>query len=210
MNVTQQTWRYIAQHPTIKDCILKGLINYSQLARQICADLNLDQFDAVLVACRRYARRRKDQGSLDAKIRALVERSKLRIRSKVIVARLDKQTSPDKLSTFTSEVRSKRGDLNIIEGEDAYTVITTLEYEPKVKSQFSRELLKLNKSLVQIVMLFDHKIESTPGIVSYAFGLLFENGVNVVEEMSCWNELMFIVNEEDLQKALSALHLAGS
>ena len=56
-NITKLTEGYIAEHPFVKDCLKKGLINYSSLTRQICQDLNLDprkNFDAILIACRRF------------------------------------------------------------------------------------------------------------------------------------------------------------
>jgi len=59
-NITKLTEQYIAEHPSVKDCLKKGLINYSSLTRKLCKDLNLDlkkNFDAILIACRRYHRK---------------------------------------------------------------------------------------------------------------------------------------------------------
>jgi hypothetical protein len=70
MNITKLTESYIAEHPSVKDCLKKGFINYSSLTRQICKDLNLDakkNFDAVLIACRRYYRKISKETVLEKK-----------------------------------------------------------------------------------------------------------------------------------------------
>jgi len=35
MNIAKVTKSYIKKHPSIKDCIYKGVVNYSALAREI-------------------------------------------------------------------------------------------------------------------------------------------------------------------------------
>ena len=54
-SLAEKTRVYIDAHPSIKDCVSKGLINYSSLARIIMKDLELDNEEAVMIACRRYA-----------------------------------------------------------------------------------------------------------------------------------------------------------
>jgi len=39
MNITKLSEKYINEHPSIKDCVRKGLINYSSLTRQIASEL---------------------------------------------------------------------------------------------------------------------------------------------------------------------------
>ncbi|MDP6139498.1 MAG: hypothetical protein QGI89_05420, partial [Candidatus Woesearchaeota archaeon] len=71
VNVTNLTEKYIAEHPFVKDCLKRGLINYSSLTRQICLELNLnakDNFDAVLIACRRFYRKIKAEATIEKKI----------------------------------------------------------------------------------------------------------------------------------------------
>jgi aspartokinase len=57
-------------------------------------------------------------------------------------------------------------------------------------------------------MVFDERIETTPGVVSFIYGLLSDNGINVQEEMSCWTDLMIIIDEKNAAKAMRVLSLA--
>jgi len=52
MNIKKAVFAYIEGRPSIKDCLKKGLINYSSLTRQIIKDLGIteDDFDATLIA----------------------------------------------------------------------------------------------------------------------------------------------------------------
>ena len=78
VNITKLTESYIAEHPFVKDCLKKGIINYSSLTRQICSDLNLDikkNFDAILIACRRFYRKIKTEAATEKKIFHFIEKS---------------------------------------------------------------------------------------------------------------------------------------
>lgn len=54
---------FINRHPPIKECMRKGLINYSSLARLILHHFRLEKknFDSILVASRRFARKLKER-----------------------------------------------------------------------------------------------------------------------------------------------------
>lgn len=205
MNATRLTQRYILEHPSVRDCLSRGLINYSALAREICGAYNVNSFDAVLMACRRYMRRVKSAVSNERKILDLVHSAKLNIRNKVIVAIIERPRQFSKLTQLQSEIRADQGDINVVHGEDVVTVITNVEYEPQIRSALKPYIKKITHNLAQITMLFDPRIEVTPGVVSYIYGLLSQNGINVLEEMSCWTDLMFVIEEADLPKAVKAL-----
>ena len=53
-NITKITENYIRTHPAIKQSIKNNIINYSKLARLISKEKNIKNFDAILIACRRY------------------------------------------------------------------------------------------------------------------------------------------------------------
>ena len=92
-NITKLTEDYIAAHPFVKDCLKKGLINYSSLTRQICLDLNLNvkkNFDAVLIACRRYYGKIKTSATSEKKILDILKNSKIEVKNKINAIVLEK------------------------------------------------------------------------------------------------------------------------
>ncbi|GAI74548.1 unnamed protein product [marine sediment metagenome] len=55
--IAQLAARYIEDHPVIRDCLAKDMVNYSKLARKIGSDLNIKNITAITAACRRHAMR---------------------------------------------------------------------------------------------------------------------------------------------------------
>ena len=54
-------------------------------------------------------------------------------------------------------------------------------------------------------MIFSKNIETTPGVISHIYTLLGANGINILEEMSCWTDVMLIVSEKDAVLAAQLL-----
>ncbi|NTV23224.1 MAG: hypothetical protein HGA85_02505 [Nanoarchaeota archaeon] len=205
MNITKLVWAYIAERPSIRDCMKKGLVNHSELARQICEHHKMDKFDACLIACRRYAEKEAPKIDNENSIRDLMKTSKLRVRNKIMVAIIEKPRDMESVLVFEKNIRKKRGDINIIEGEDVVTVITNETYSDEVKEYFKSRVIRVTKGLAQVNMVFDERIESTSGVVSHVYSLLSEYGINILEEMSCWTDLMLIIDEKDLAKSVNCL-----
>lgn len=204
-SVSKLTQSYIRNHPSVRDAIIDGIVNYSALARQICSEYQLDSFDAVQIACRRFSTQVKKSGSNERKIIGLMKSSRLNIRSKMIVATAVKPKNYEQIDKLQNEIRRSKGDLNIIEGESALTIITNSEYESEIRRYLRGKILRVTGSLAQVTMIFNEDIERVPGVVSYVYSVLYKNGINICEEMSCWTDLMFMIKEQDLSKALSLL-----
>ena len=203
--VTDIVRRYIFNHPSLRDCLIKNLINYSSLARKICEEENLEQFDAVLAACRRYAARFKNSSLNEIAISSLISKSKIRVRNKIIVAVIEKPRDFEKIHALRKLARKNRGDFNSIEGEDVVTLITNEEFLPDIKVAFKGRIKIVTEDLVQISMIFGRKIETTPGVTAFVYSLLAEKGINVREEMSCWTDILIVIDQKDMARALSVL-----
>lgn len=205
MNITNLTNQYIVERPSINDCIKKGLINYSALSREICEHSSINSFDAVLIACRRYSWKIKKDEIHEKDIMNLMKSVKLRIRNKIIVAIIEKPRFLERIYDLQKKIKKEKGDFNLIEGENVLTIVTNSKYLDEIKQLFKFNLLKINKNLVQITMIFDPLIETTSGVVTYVYNLLAQKGINILEEMSCWTDLMIILDEKDLARAVEVL-----
>src|SRR3989338_5883546 len=85
MNITKVTEQYINERPSIRDCVKKKLINYSRLSRQVIRESRLksSDFDAVLIAARRYFWKLSKLAAAEDKIRSLLGRSRIEIKNKM-------------------------------------------------------------------------------------------------------------------------------
>ena len=207
MKATDITRSYIRQHPSIRACLREGLVNYSALARQICEEHSIKSTAAVLVACRRERERllRSDQAA--GEIAKLMRNAKVNIRTKIAVATIEKQRTLEKLDELHRHVRKARGDFILIEGQEVITIITGREFVPHIRKLLRSKVLRLSEDLVQVSMVMDPSIEHTPGVSAYIYGVLYENGINIREETSCWTDVIFVIEEKDLPKAVRVLSL---
>ena len=48
-------------------------------------------------------------------------------------------------------------------------------------------------------------VEETTGFVAYIYSLFGENGVNILETMSCWTDTIFITSEDDIPTVMKFL-----
>ncbi len=208
INITKLTEKHISDHPSVKDCLKKGMINYSKLTRQIASDLKIDlneNFDAILIACRRYSRKIKSEPTTESKIQDILKKSKVEIKNKIIVVVVEKSIYWDNLLNLEKEAKKKTEAFNIIEGTNAITIVTGEEFLEKIKKLFRNKIIKESKNLVEIIIKSPKEIETFPGVMSYLYSLFGEHGVNIVETMSCWTDTLFVIKEEDMGKVMGLL-----
>ncbi len=208
LNVTKLTENYILEHPSIKDSLKKGLINYSSLSRQIAVDLKLDvnkNFDAILIACRRFKRKLKSEDILEDKILKILKESKIEIKNKIIAVVIEKDIFFGNLLDLEKEIKKKKEIFRIIEGISAIIIITTEEFLDLIRKYFKNKIILENENLAEITIKSPKEIEVTPGTYAYICSLFGENNVNIVETLSCWTDTIFLVKAEDVGKVMSLL-----
>lgn len=209
MATAKQVKGYIEQHPLVKECLLKGIVNFSELSRQIISANSLAKtdFDAVLVAVRRYAEKTKGRKDSEKAIVELFKKSKLEIKTKVCAIVLDNSASFSFIVKIIQEINALQEPCHLIQGTKAITLVVPEEFLEKIEKTFVGKIISKKKKLVEIVLHSPPEIENAPGFVAFVYGLLLEHGVNIVETMSCWTDTLLVIEEKDLAKAMSALQL---
>jgi len=208
MNITKLTEQYISNHPSIKDGMKKGIINYSKLSRQIAEDSDIDlkkNFDAILIACRRYYRKVSKETVLENKIIKILKGSKLEVKNKIVVVLVEKDIYYGHLIELQKEIKKKKELFHIIEGSNTITVITSNEFLNIVKRFFRNKIIKINENLAEITLKSSEDLEKTPGVIAYLSSLLAENGINIIETMSTWTDTLFVIDEKDIAKVMELL-----
>ena len=207
-NITKLTENYILEHPSVKDCLKNGLINFSSLSRQIASELNLNvkkNFDAVLIACRRFKRKLNKEETYEHKILKILKESKIEIKTKVIAIVLEKDIFFENLINLEKEIKKRKEIFRIIEGASGITVITTEDFLDLIKKYFRNKIILENRNLAEIIIKSPEEIETTPGTYAYLASLFGENNINIVESLSCFTDTIFLIKEEDVGKAINLL-----
>ncbi len=205
---TELTEQYIAEHPSIKDCLIKGVLNYSKLSRKIAKDLNIQNktsMEAILIACRRYEQKIKKQKPLENKIINLFKESELEIKTKIVVVIVEKGFYTKKLSQVEEKIRTNADLFYALEGTKAMTIIISEKNLPDLEKLFKKHIKKISKNWAMIIIKSPEDIESTPGSLAYLYSLFGEKGINIGETLSCWTDTMLLIEEKDVPKAMDFL-----
>ncbi|HIG95806.1 TPA: ACT domain-containing protein [Candidatus Woesearchaeota archaeon] len=208
-STTELTIEYINEHPYIKRCLQKGIINYSSLARMIAKDLGIEKKtsnEAILIAARRFQEKLKKELNNEQKIRELLTHSEISIQNKMHVFILEKNSNLDVLEGLQKKIGQEGGISFVLEGSDNYTIIIQEKYASFVKSELDHKLIRSHQHCALINFKSPKEIEELTGVLAYLTSLFAENGVNIIEFLSCWRDTLFIVDAKDVQKALTFLN----
>jgi hypothetical protein len=205
-STAELTREYIDSHPSVRDCISKDLINYSSLARQIMKDLGLTHEEAVLAACRRYALK-LSKTDLEGQIIGIFKESTLEVKSRIIIviAKNDWVVLRN-LEEVVKKILAEKSALQIIQSSNAITVMSEDKHLPTIQKAIGDEyILRIREELAEITLKSPSRIEDVPGSFAYISGILAENGINLVEAVSCYTDTIFVVEKDVVMKAFEIL-----
>ena len=208
-STAELTIEYIKEHPHIKSCLKKGLVNYSSLARLISKELKIEKKTsnaAILIAARRFQEKLKKELGDERKIKTLLSESEIEIKNKINVFIMSKEANLDFIEELQKMIRKKSGTMFILEGSDNYTIIVQEKYANKIEEKYSNNIIKHHKDLALINFKTPQEVEEIIGVVSYLTSLFAENGVNIIELLSCWRDTLFVIDTKDVNKTISFLN----
>lgn len=186
MTIAQNVRHYLRNKPYLLEALEKGIVNLSELSRQIQKELKTADNSAIKAALRRYAEElQKRRQKREEKVLQLLRRSSLAVydrKSVMITAKeLDlKGMKVDLLDKFVYLM--DRSDL-----------------PDRVNALIKHE------NCTMIVVHSPEELENTPGVVAFLATLLAEQNVNIVEFISCWTETIMVVEKKDSLKTYEVL-----
>ena len=207
MSVAKSVEAYIEGHPSVSDCIKMGVINYSGLSRLLISSLVLkdSDFDAVLVACRRYYLKSRSSEVLEAKIIDILSRSFVEVRNRIAVVVLDKGLYSERLIEFERSAKRAGDIFYAVEGSSAITVVISSSLLGRLKDGFRGSVRRSWDNLALVVVRSpEGKQDSTPGFMSFLTGRISRRGINILEFMSCWSETLLVIDEKDVAAVMAA------
>jgi hypothetical protein len=207
-SAAELTEKYISMHPSIKDCLKQGIINYSKLSRKIAKELNIEKktsIEAILIACRRRSLKLEKHKVLEEKIIRILKKSELEIKNKIVVVITDKRIHIESLIELEKEAMKNSDSLYILEGTGSFTILASEKYLEKLSRVLKHSIMKISRNLAMITIRSPKEVENTPGVVAYLYSLFGEHGVNILETMSCWKDTIFVVSDNDIPTVMNFL-----
>jgi aspartokinase len=204
--VARQVREYIAGHPSITDALKMDIVNYSALARRICKELGIRREEAVLAACRRYPIEKLRGYSEDA-IRRMLQKSRIETRTKVAAITVVQGVDVlQRLGDVVEELLDENKVCRLLQVSQGTVIIVEDGSVSRVTKKLRPEhIISVSRGLVEIAVTSPETIEKTPGLLAFLSGALASRGINIVEEMSCYTDTIFILDRKDMTRAVEVL-----
>ena len=187
MTIAQSVRNHLRNKPYLLEALEKGIVNLSELSRQIQKELKTSNTPAVKAALRRYALDlQKHKQKREERVLQVLKRSGITVFDKkaVIITSKELETS----SGMKVDLLGKHVYL-LDKGELPERVSTLVKHD----------------NCTMIVVHSPEELEATPGVVAFLTTLLAEQDVNMIEFISCWTETIIVVEKKDSLKTYEVL-----
>ena len=187
MTTAQQVRSYLRNKPYLLEALEKGIVNLSELSRQIQQELKTGNTTATKAALRRFAEElQRHKQKREEKVLQLLKRSGIAVydRKSVIIT--------------TKEIPSKNG-LRVDLPDKFVYLLDRVDLPERIST------LVKHDNCTMIVVNSPEELEATVGFVAFLTALLAEANVNIVEFISCWTETIMVVEKKDSLKAYEVL-----
>jgi aspartokinase len=187
MTIAQNVRNHLRNKPYLLEALEKGIVNLSELSRQIQEELKTDNTSAVKAALRRFSEElQRHKQKREEKVLQVLKRSGIAVYDRKSVMITSKEISTK--SGMKVDLLNKF--VYLVDRSDMPERISTL-----VK----------HDNCTMIVVHSPEELEATPGVVAFLTTLLAEQNVNIIEFISCWTETIIVVEKKDNLKAYEVL-----
>ncbi|MFH2021497.1 MAG: hypothetical protein ABIJ34_08860 [archaeon] len=208
-NIQSEVTNFIEQDVSIRRGLSRELLNIRALAKYIQQNLQLScSLDAVISAIRRYEGREEQKEDIKMRYK-LIASSKVSSRTRIASLLFKKHMDVrNNLIGLYKKIDFSKGEiLRILEvSEYIKIIIDEANLEKATDACGKKDVVQVEHNLGEISILYADIVKQTPGIFAALSSELALSGISIVDGVICGNEHIFIVNEDDLMKALGALH----
>ncbi len=187
MTTAQTVRNYLKNKPYLLEALEKGIVNLSELARQIQKELKTGNTAATKAALRRFGEElQKHKQKREEKVLQILKRSGIAVYDQKAVI------------ITAKEIEAKSGMKVDLLGKFVY-LLDRAALPERIST------LVKHDNCTMIVINSPEELEATVGVVAFLTALLSEQNVNIVEFISCWTETIIVVEKKDSLKAYEAL-----
>ena len=187
MTIAKNVRDHLRNKPYLLEALEKGIVNLSELSRQIQKELEIDNAIAIKAALRRFSEElQRHRQKREEKVLQLLKRSSIAVydRKSVIITK--------------KEIENKNGLKVDMLGKFVY-LMDRRDMPERISA-----LVKHDNCTIAVIHS-PEDLEATPGVVAFLTALLAEQNVNIIEFISCWTETIIVVEKKDSLKAYEVL-----
>jgi aspartokinase len=187
MSIAQNVRSYLRNKPYLLEALEKGIVNLSELSRQIQEELKTDNTSAIKAALRRFSEElQRHKQKREEKVLQLLKRSGIAVYDRKSV------------TITTKEMKTKSGmKVDLL---DKFVYLLDRSDLPERISALVK-----HDNCTMVVIHSPEELEATPGVVAFLATLLAEQNINIIEFISCWTETIIVVEKKDSLKTYEVL-----
>jgi hypothetical protein len=208
-NIQQTVTNFLEQDVSIRRGLTRGILNTRALARYIHQNLHLTcTLDAVISAIRRYESEPEKKADIKKRYKLIAD-AKVSSRTRMVSYLLKKTVNTrEAIINLYKKLDFSKGEvLRILEVNQFIKIIIDEANNGFIKDLFDKKhIISQERNLGEISIIYDQKVIVTPGVFAALSSELALSGVSIVDGVICGNEHIFIINEDDLMRALQAMH----
>lgn len=199
----------------VLESLKRGLINYSELARQLLPKIkkinSKANFSSVLIAIQRYYDEIKEQTGFSEEFKEILKNAELIMKTNIVDITLERTKEVmTTLNEVSKMIRWDMGDIMfVIQGTAEITVIIdkkNLKKFEKIKSY----IIEKKEELAILSLREPEEITSySKGLVGFfamLSTLLADQNINIWEAATTYKQNIFIIYESDLSRAYETLN----
>ena len=209
MKISDATRRVLERYPFILECLKRGIINYSALARLVYDEIVKEtgekvEVDSIKMAIIRVAEKlRKTEKYVEEQIKNLIARSTLELKEDIAVITV-KHYPLDRISLITKKYGFRFFQLT--QGIGTITIaFDQRNLKEMIKEVGQNNVVSVLKDQSAIILVSPEEIINTPGIISYVTGILARSGINITQIISCYTDTVFVVDKKLSMQAYEVL-----
>lgn len=115
---------------------------------------------------------------------------------------------PEFLVRFLKEIAKDFEEgkaVQMSQGTNAIVLLCDESLANKIKREYKDKVIEHKKDLVAYTIMFPKKAIETPGIIAFITDLFAKNGINIIEIISCYTDVTFLIKRKDLFKVMDLL-----
>jgi len=211
VTVSHLVEKIVEQKPFLQEALSRGIVNNAALAEELIPQIEKElkkkiKFSAVNMAIRRLSQKLEKTFIAKAKFD---KNSDITIKSDLIEITVFKtEDAQGYVKKVYDIVNFKKGDfLTITQGLNEVMIITNKRHEKKALSLFPPRIVKKTiKNLSSLTIIIPPESIGTVGLFYIVTRALNWENINIVDIVSTFTEMTFIVNEDDTARAFNVLN----
>ena len=208
INISDTVMHVLNEDEVALEALREGLLNFSAYAEKInarIADLAMKPVKkgTIVVALTRMKKGIKEAPTL----RQPIQIENLSVKSSLSVYTYEKTLEIQRKIAVLHPFSLPINDLvSITEGSSEVTIVVADKSSQVLKKHFSVNPLVQYSDVAAITVQFMKKFATTPNFLYSLFSVLASKRINIIEVVSTYTEMTFIVKKEDMTSTVSAFN----